>query len=393
MNDEIQNSNLPDGWVWTTIGEIAILSSGGTPDREIQDYFNGNIPQVKSGELNYNIIADTEEKITDIALCNSSAKLIPSGALLVALYGNTVGKLAFLGVDAATNQAVASIITTSSFEKKYLFYYLINNREKLLQKRIGAAQPNISQRILSNFPLPLSSLEEQRAIILLIESLFSKLKEAEVGLKNAEKKLEIYKQALLKKAFEGKLTEQWRKDNNIESAKILLNNIESERQYIYMSELQKWNRAIKQWEIDKTISVRPSKPNKPIIPNKPDDNQLSKKWELPENWEWTQLGLITFVTKLAGFEYTKSVRYNASGDLSVIKAENIGKNGFKKTEYSKIVSETVSHLKRTQLRGGELIIVFVGSGIGNVAIVPENCTFFLGPNIAMVRPYVGVNNK
>lgn len=114
---------------------------------------------------------------------------------------------------------------------------------------------------------------------------------------------------------------------------------------------------------------------------------------MPESWEWTQLGLITFVTKLAGFEYTEFVKYNEKGDLPVIKAENVGQNGFKKTEYSKVVSETVSHLKRTRLDGGELIIVFVGAGIGNVAVVPKNFTFFLGPNVAVARPYGGIDSK
>src|SRR5690606_35105643 len=107
------------------------------PDRGNRSYFDGEIPWVKSGELNFDIITDTEEKITPLGLSNSSAKIISAGTLLIALYGATVGKLAFLGIDAATNQAIASITTTKSFNKKYLYYYLIFSREKLLKKRIG----------------------------------------------------------------------------------------------------------------------------------------------------------------------------------------------------------------------------------------------------------------
>ena len=125
MKEQKEKYNLPKGWLWTTIGDIAILSSGGTPDRGNRSYFKGDIPWVKSGELNYNTIVETEETISQEALESSSAKILPSGTLLIALYGSTVGKLAFLGIDAATNQAVAALKTTKSFESKYLYYYLV----------------------------------------------------------------------------------------------------------------------------------------------------------------------------------------------------------------------------------------------------------------------------
>jgi len=206
MKEQQEKYNLPEGWIWTTIGDIAILSSGGTPDRGNRSYFNGDIPWVKSGELNRGIITKTEENITLEALENSSAKIVPSGTLLIALYGSTVGKLAFLGINATTNQAVAALKTTNSFESKYLYYYLLHNRERLLQKRVGGAQPNISLKILQIFPIPLASLFEQKIVVRQIESLFSKLDEAEKGLRISNYGLKIYRQALLKDAFTGKLT-------------------------------------------------------------------------------------------------------------------------------------------------------------------------------------------
>ncbi|GGE40379.1 type I restriction modification DNA specificity protein [Pedobacter psychrotolerans] len=226
--------NLPEGWIWATIDDIAILSSGGTPDRGNRSYFNGNIPWVKSGELNHNTITKTEETISQEAVENSSAKIFPSGTLLIALYGSTVGKLAFLGIDAATNQAVAALKTTKSLEGKYLYYYLLHNREKLLQKRIGGAQPNISQKILQIFPFPLCSFNQQQLIVHQIESLFSKLDEAQKGLEKANKGLKIYKQVLLNQAFSGKLTERWRDEKLITiSAKQLIANVEKEKQSTY----------------------------------------------------------------------------------------------------------------------------------------------------------------
>ena len=207
--------NLPEGWIWTTIGEIAILSSGGTPSRSNSSYFRGDIPWVKSGELNNNIIQDTEEKISQEALEDSSAKIIPANTLLIALYGSTVGKLATLGIPASTNQAVAAIITTSNFNQRFLFYYLKKNRDKLLKKRKGGAQPNISLKILSEFNIPLPRLNEQNLIVAKIEQLFSELDHAETGLKIAQKQLKIYRQSLLKSAFEGKLTNKNIEEKNL----------------------------------------------------------------------------------------------------------------------------------------------------------------------------------
>ena len=89
------------------------------------------------------------------------------------------------------------------------------------------------------------------------------------------------------------------------------------------------------------------------------------------------MGEFAFVTKLAGFEYTKYVRYADDGDLLVIKAENAGPNGYRVTDYSHVHASSVAKLTRSKLVGGELLMVFVGAGTGNVAIVPQEQRFFL----------------
>jgi type I restriction enzyme S subunit len=133
------SDNLPNGWKWVKLGDVCETTSGGTPSRKNPKYFEGKISWFKSGELNYNVIKDSEEKITSEAIENSSAKIFPKGTLLIALYGATVGRLAFLGIDAATNQAVAAIYPTKNLSNKYLYWYLFSYREKLLEQRIGGA--------------------------------------------------------------------------------------------------------------------------------------------------------------------------------------------------------------------------------------------------------------
>lgn len=348
MNNKIQDTNLPEGWVWTTIGEIAILSSGGTPDRRIQGYFNGSIPWVKSGELNYNIITDTEEKVTDIGLEHSSAKIIPSGALLIALYGSTVGKLAFLGVDAATNQAVASIITTKSFEKKYLYYYLTNNREKLLQKRIGGAQPNISQKILHDFPLPLASTGEQRAITSQIDSLFSKLEEAEKGLKKAQGELNIYRQALLKKAFDGELTKNWRSNKSTDAYQELC-SIQTKRKEVYNAELK-------------------NKPNKNA---KADFDFVFKRDNNISTWAESTLNNLIDINARIGWRGLTKKEYTSKGALFLsVHSLNYGKNVvFEDANYISI--ERYEESPEIQLKENDILLCKDGAGIGKVGIIKK----------------------
>lgn len=197
---------LPTHWIFSKLGEVCQTTSGGTPSRKVSEYYKGSIPWVKSGELNYNVITETEEYISEIAVKNSSAKVFPKGTLLIALYGATIGKLAFLGVDAATNQAVCAIFKNKIFESRFLYYLLFYKKQDLIKKGVGGAQPNISQTILKNIEIPIVPLPEQRAIVSKIEQLFSELDNGIANLRLAQEQLKVYRQAVLKKAFEGDVT-------------------------------------------------------------------------------------------------------------------------------------------------------------------------------------------
>ena len=213
-------------------------------------------------------------------------------------------------------------------------------------------------------------------------------------LKKAQEQLKIYRQAVLKKAFEGELTKDWRKkQTNLPTAEELLEQIRLERQNHYNQQLEDWEKAVVVWGKKYNEGKKPGKPRPLTIPDAPNESHESKKWIIPKDWIWTQIGTLCFVTKLAGFEYTDYVNYDSNGDLPVLKAENAGPLGFKKTDFSKVKSESVKSLTRSQIFGGELLIVFVGAGTGNVAMVPYNQRYFLGPNIGMARPYFKMDSK
>lgn len=190
-------------WKKEPLGKICKTTSGGTPSRKNQSYYqNGTIPWVKSGELENNIITTSEEFITEEGLLNSSAKIFPAGTLLIALYGATIGKLAFLGIDAATNQAVCGIFQNENVSLKYLYYYLLFQRPNLIKQGVGGAQPNISQTILKKLEISYpDSITEQQRIVARIDELFSELDKAVDTLKTTKEQLTVYRQAVLKDAF------------------------------------------------------------------------------------------------------------------------------------------------------------------------------------------------
>lgn len=203
MSEEME---LPESWTRDKLGSVFFTTSGGTPSRKNPDYYEGTIPWVKSGELDKGLITQTEEYISPDAIQNSSAKVFPKGTLLIALYGATIGKLGFLGVDAATNQAICGIFDNGNFNLQYTKYFLFHNRNKLIEQGAGGAQPNISQTILKELSIVIPPLAEQHRIVTKLEELFSSLDKAIERITTAKAQLKVYRQAVLKYAFEGRFT-------------------------------------------------------------------------------------------------------------------------------------------------------------------------------------------
>ena len=190
------------------LSSIFKTSSGGTPSRKNPQFYTGNILWVKSGELDYNLITQTEEHISQEALEKSSAKILPKGSLLLALYGATIGKMAFLGVPAATNQAVCCIFPNSEYNMMFLYYFLLHKQKYLISQGKGGAQKNISQEILKSLPIPTLSLVEQKAIVEKIEKAFARADKAQASISAALEQAKQLKQSILKMAFEGLLVPQ-----------------------------------------------------------------------------------------------------------------------------------------------------------------------------------------
>jgi type I restriction enzyme S subunit len=151
---ETEIGSIPAGWDVVAVSTLYRTGSGGTPSRKVPEYFRGSIPWVKTKELPDGFVIDSEERITESGVKNSSAKLFPPGTVLMAMYGATIGQLGILSIEASCNQACCAMIShIQPFGSEYLFLTLKHRRNDIIGLRMGAAQQNISQEVIRNIPI------------------------------------------------------------------------------------------------------------------------------------------------------------------------------------------------------------------------------------------------
>ena len=197
---------IPDGWEIKKMPQVVKWGSGGTPKATEKQYYDGgSIPWLVIGDLNDSIVSSSASKITELGLQNSSAKMIPAGTLLVAMYGS-IGKLGITGIECCTNQAIAYAKELYGVTTKYMFFYMAMIKSELISKGKGGTQKNISQTVLNSLEVIVPPLPEQERIVARIEELFSQLDAGVETLKKTKAQLAVYRQAVLKEAFEGKYT-------------------------------------------------------------------------------------------------------------------------------------------------------------------------------------------
>ncbi|MFI6037491.1 restriction endonuclease subunit S [Streptomyces sp. NPDC051315] len=161
-------------WKRVSLGDVCRIQAGGTPKRSVPEYFNGSIPWVKIGDMLQGEIVDTEEKISDRAVHESAAKIFPAGTVLISIFA-TIGRTATLGVEAATNQAIAGVIpkNPTRLSPLYLRRYLDSVVAELKRKASGVAQVNINSGILKALEIPLPSMAEQKRIAAVLDQVDS----------------------------------------------------------------------------------------------------------------------------------------------------------------------------------------------------------------------------
>ena len=275
--------DIPDSWEWVRLGNIGDWGAGATPSRTHPEYYGGNIPWLKTGDLTDSYIDAIPETITELALEKTSVRLNPAGSVLIAMYGATIGKLGILSIAATTNQACCACFPLGGLDNKYLFYFLMAQKPLFIKQGEGGAQPNISKEKIVSTLMPVPPLEEQRRIVVMLGRIFpiidaySKCK-TELDLYNTTFP-ERLKKSILQEAVKGKLVPQ---DPSDEPAEALLERIRAEKQ-----------RLIKEGKIkkDKHESVIFRRDNSHYEKRGSEDVCIDEEvpFEIPENWAWARL--------------------------------------------------------------------------------------------------------
>ena len=313
--------DVPRGWEWQKLGDIGTWQSGATPNRLNKDYYSGDIPWLKTGDLNDSYIYEIPETITQKALEETSVKLNPTGSVLIAMYGATIGKVGILTFPATTNQACCACVDYQGIEQMFLFYFLLSHKEEFIMLGGGGAQPNISKEKIVDTYVPVPPLHEQKRIVNAIEQWFNLIDSLETEKEDLRTSIEHTKSKILDLAIHGKLVSQ---DPNDEPAIELLKRIN---------------------------------PKFTPCDNAHDTNQL------PKSWCWATLGNI--------FQHNTGKALNKSDSLEgtlkpYLTTSNVYWDSFDFTEVKQMYFKD-SEIDKCTVQKGDLLVC-EGGDIGRAAI-------------------------
>ncbi len=348
-------------WIEIELGQLCDVVRGASP-RPMGDpkYFTGDIPFIKIGDIT-NIsgktIFDSEIHVNEEGVKKS--RLLKKGSLILSNSG-TVCIPKFLGIDSCIHDGFVTFNDIPDFvSQNFLFHYFHYIRPYVIQKhKQGVTQVNLNTTIVKEFKISLPPLPEQRAIVSKIEQLFSELDNGISNLKLAQEQLKVYRQAVLKAAFDGELTEEWRvKNSDQESADIILNRI---------IEIVK----------EKAQKKGKSKNNQKIL-----GINSQNLPEIPKTWTWASVEQISsFVT-----DGDHNPPKRTSTGVPHLTARNIFDYKITEENCTFISEEDFEKVrKRYNPQSGDVIITCVGT-IGRTAIVPENYIFSADRNLAVIR--------
>lgn len=292
------------------LGDVCTVVSGTTPKSDHPEYWDGEINWVTPAELtdDSNIIFESQRKITQQAVKDSSLKAFPAGTVLLSSRA-PIGKVAIAGTEMYCNQGFKNLICSERIYNRYLYHFLRSKTTYLNSLGRGATFKEISKSIVENIEIPLPPLDEQRKIAAVLDKVSDLI---------AKRRQQLDKLGTLVKA-----------------------------RFVEMF----------------------------------GDLQINNK-----NWGVALVGENCFVTKLAGFEYTNYIHYQDTGDVVMVKAQNVKDGKLNNKELSYISSDVSNLLPRSQLAAGDIVMTYVGANIGDVALIDDKHRYHLAPNVAKISP-------
>ena len=284
---------VPPNWVWATLSQLGEIVGGGTPSTTEPSYWGDEITWIAPSDLtgySRKTIRNGARGISKLGADNSTAIVMPAGSVHFSSRA-PIGHVVISSLPTATSQGFKSLIPAPGILNSYVYYYLIASRDYARKRASGTTFPELTGKAFGGLSIPIPSAASQHRIVENLEALLSDVDDGIKKLEIARTLLDVYRHVLLKHAFEGILTAQWRKENNdrLETPEQLLDRIKREQATRYEQQLSKWIVTVKKWEEGGRVGRRPTGPRSPRSSATPAgqlEDQRSGRRERPVGWIW-----------------------------------------------------------------------------------------------------------
>ena len=384
ISDEIP-FEIPESWEWVRLGSIVYNRGQMKPTSDFCYVDIGSIDNKRQR------LGDTENIITPDKAPSRARKIIGVGDIIYSTVRPYLHNMCIIdrqfSLQPIASTGFATMTCYSGLLNKYLFYYLLapdfDNYANDTENSKGVAYPAINDDRLYKALIPIPPLAEQHRIVAKIEELlphierYGKAEEHLTALNTTFP--EALKKSILQEAVQGKLVPQ---NSDDEPASVLLERIRAEKQALIKAG------KIKKDKHESVIVTRDKIPYE-IIDGKERCIADEVPFELPEGWEWSSINELFFVTKLAGFEYTKYFSKNnirAEYSVHIVRAKNVKMGQFIENENEAITDDLSVLLNRSALTQDCLLMTFIGAGIGDTCIYHSDKRHHLAPNVAKIEP-------
>lgn len=369
---------VPKGWEMKRLGDILQIQNGYAfkSTEFIKENVQKNyVPLIRQSQLVGNTVDLSDCVYLDKKyLLEKKNYIVNKGDILIGMSGS-IGKVSFYENDypALLNQRVGklNVYNHNTFQKDFFAYLLLSLEQDIIQMAKGMGVQNISSKDIEQLEIPVPPLATQQAIVNKIETLFAEIDAGIASLKTAEQQLKQYRQALLKNAFNGELTKQWRAEHaeSLPSAAELLEQIQTAREQHHAQQLADWQSAVKNWEENGKQGKKPSKPT--LLT---DIKLIERDSTIPSNWlVFPAEFLCDFITK--GTTPSKNELYAHKGEIPFLKVYNLTKNGSLDFTIDPTFVSKETHnnfLRRSKVYPNDVLMNIVGPPLGKVSIVPDN---------------------
>ncbi len=365
--------DIPDNWFWSNLGNCCEMYTGNSISETVKKTKYAGLKEgydyiaTKDVTFEHTIEYDNGVRIP----VDDDFRIAYNGSVLMCIEGGSAGrKIGILDRDVCFGNKLCTF-NSKEIVNRYIYYYLQSYEFKaFFMDNMSGIIGGVSIKKLKELPIPVPTVSEQKAIVAKIEELLSyvdRYAESYEKLEQFNAKFpEDMKKSILQYAIQGKLVEQRPEEGTAEE---LLQEVEL-----------KYKSAVKEGKLKKIKSFEPIKEDE-------------YPFDIPETWKWVYVNDIAFVTKLAGFEYTKYMAgaITTEGEVPIVRAKNVKPNNFMENEEEFISLELSEQLQRCALDAPCVLMTFIGAGIGEVAVFENKRRNHLAPNVAKIVPHIDMN--